>query len=85
MPDALVLNNGDTIRTASEWEEKRRPEIVELLGRVDNSVYPEINVNIELIVGTPANSDEAGVTQSWYPGVSRPIMEREFHRVSSVL
>lgn len=97
LPDALVLNNGDTVWTANQWEEIRRPEIVELfdseiygrvplkipevsweiisvkdtmegvypvkikhlLGRVDNSAYPEINVNIELIVGTPGGSDEA--------------------------
>ncbi len=97
LPDPLVFNNGDTVRTVDEWEKKRRAEIVELFdreiygrvpanvpgvqweiisikdtmegtfpvrikhitGHVDNSAYPEINVNIELVVGTPAGSDEA--------------------------
>lgn len=34
-------------------------KIKHLIGHVDNSAYPEISVNIELVVGTPADSDEA--------------------------
>jgi hypothetical protein len=97
LPDPLLFNNGDTVRTALEWETVRRPEIVELfdreiygrvpenvpvvswelksvkdtvdgdypvrikqlLGHVDNSSYPGITVDIELIVGTPARSEKA--------------------------
>lgn len=97
MPDPLLYNNGDTVRTALEWEEVRRAEIVELfdreiygrvpesvpgvtwelvsvkdtmdgihpvkikhlLGHVDNSSCPEISVDIELVVGTPARSEHA--------------------------
>lgn len=97
LPDALIFNNGDTVRTAAEWKTMRRAEIVELfdreiygripatvpdvtweiisikdtmdgafpvkikhlMGHVDNSAFPEISVDIELIVGTPADSDIA--------------------------
>lgn len=97
LPDPLVFNNGDTVRTAQDWEQLRRAEIVELfdreiygripesvpgvsweilsvkdtmdgpypvkikhlVGRVDNSHYPEISVHIDLVVGTPANTKEA--------------------------
>lgn len=33
LPDPLVFNNGDTVRTAEEWLTKRRAEIVELFDR----------------------------------------------------
>jgi hypothetical protein len=94
LPDVLVCNNGDTVRTASEWESVRRAEIVELfdreiygkipagvpevtwetvnvkdtmdgaypvkikclIGHVDNSSFPEISVDIELVIGIPSNS-----------------------------
>lgn len=94
LPDPLVFNNGDTVRTASEWETMRRVEILELfdreiygripeniagvrwevvsvkdtmdgaypvrikylVGHVNNSSYPEISVDIELVVGTPTNA-----------------------------
>lgn len=96
LPDALVFNNGDTVRIAAEWV-TRRAEIVELfdreiygrvpaivpdvtweivgikdtmegaypvkikhlMGHVDNSAFPAISVDIELIVGTPANSKKS--------------------------
>jgi hypothetical protein len=46
LPDPLVCNNGDTVRTAKEWETRRRAEIVELFdmelyGRVPEHV-PEV-------------------------------------------
>ena len=97
LPDALVFNNGDTVRTALEWRTVRRAEIAELFdrdiygrvpegvpgvtweivsvkdtmdgpfpvkikyltGHVDNSSYPEISVDIELVVGTPAHAEKA--------------------------
>jgi len=97
LPDALIFSNGDSVRTADEWETLRRGEIVELFdgeiygrvpaivpdvtwellstldtmdgaypvtikhlaGHVDNSSFPEISIDIELLVGTPANSHEA--------------------------
>ena len=33
LPDPLVFNGGDTVRTADEWESIRRPEIKELFDR----------------------------------------------------
>ena len=96
LPDPLVFNNGDTVRNATEWESRRRPEIVELferevygripshvpeviweitdvkdtldggypvkikhlVGHVDNSSFPGITVNIDLVLGTPAHSEK---------------------------
>jgi hypothetical protein len=97
LPDALVFNNGDTVRTATQWVMSRRAEIMELfdrevygrvpadvprvtweimsikdtmdgaypvkikylMGHVDNSLFPEIRVDIELVVGTPVHSEGA--------------------------
>ena len=97
LPDPLVCNNGDTVRTAEEWETRRRAEIVELFDRevygrvpenvpgviwkvisvkdtmdgpypvrikhltglVDNSSCPEISVEIDLVLGTPARANRA--------------------------
>jgi hypothetical protein len=97
LPEALVCNNGDTVRTATQWETVRRAEITELFdreiygrvpaevpgvtwkivcvkdtmdgdypvkikyltGHVDNSSSPEITVDIELVIGTPALSKKA--------------------------
>jgi len=94
LPDPLVLKNGKQVKSAKDWWQKRRPEIVEdfdrevygrmpanvpgvrwevistkdtvnggypiklkkLVGRVDNSMYPAIKVNIELTLATPANA-----------------------------
>ena len=93
LPDPLLLKNGKPVKSAEDWQKKRRPEIVEdfesevygrlpsnipsvtwevvsekdttvgsfpvkektLKGVVDNSSYPEISVEIELLVVTPAN------------------------------
>ncbi|HLK03144.1 MAG TPA: hypothetical protein VKT53_01795 [Candidatus Acidoferrum sp.] len=92
LPDPLLFQNGQPVRTPADWWKKRRPEIVELfdreiygrvpqitptvkwevvktqtedvegisavtkelLGHVDNSAYPQISVNIQLSVTTPA-------------------------------
>lgn len=97
LPDALIFNNGDTVRSATEWLTMRRAEIVELfdreiygrvpdgvpevtweilsvkdtvdgpypvkikhlVGHVDNSGFPGINVDIDLVIGTPLHSDKA--------------------------
>jgi hypothetical protein len=94
LPDPLRLNNGKEVKTAKEWWEKRRPEIVEdfdheiygrepretpevvwevtsttremngdvpviakrLVGHVDNASYPAIQVNIDMMLTTPANA-----------------------------
>ncbi len=94
LPDPLLFNNGDTVRTAAQWETLRRAEVVELfdtdiygrvpsnvpgvtwevvsikdtmegdfpvkikylLGHVDNSSFPGISVDIELVLGTPGNA-----------------------------
>ena len=94
LPEALILKNGKKVKTAKDWIEKRRPEIVadfeseiygkipekipvvnwqvvsvkdtmignqaikekKLKGIVDNSAYPSIKVEINLVVVTPANS-----------------------------
>jgi hypothetical protein len=93
LPDPLTLKNGKEVKSAKEWWELRRPEIVEdfdreiygrapretpkvvwevtstlremngdvpvvtkkLVGHVDNSAYPEIKVDIQLTLSTPAN------------------------------
>ena len=97
LPDPLVFNNGDTVKTSAEWENIRRAEIIELfdsevygrvpgnvpgvtwetmsikdtmdgdypvrikqlIGHVDNSSFPEISVDIELVVGTPLPANKA--------------------------
>ena len=97
LPDPLVLKNGKKIKTDKEWNEKRRPEIVEdfekeiygrlpdnlpnvkwqlisekdttignqaikeklLKGIVDNSAYPAIKVEINLLVASPAKLSKA--------------------------
>lgn len=97
LPDPLVFNNGDTVRSATEWISKRRAEIVELfdreiygrvpayvpevkweiisvkdtmdgaypvkikrlVGHVNNSSYPQLSVDIDLVVGTPSNAEKA--------------------------
>lgn len=94
LPDPLVLQNGQRVKTARAWWTKRRPEIVEdfdreiygrvpkvtpkvkwevtsttremngdapvitkkLVGHVDNSSYPLINVDIQLSLTTPARA-----------------------------
>lgn len=94
LPDPLMLKNGSPVKTAKDWWEKRRGEIVEdfdrevygrspknipsvswkvlsvkdttignypikektLSGVVDNTDYPEIKVEIELVLATPAGS-----------------------------
>jgi hypothetical protein len=94
LPDPLVLKNGKQVKTAKDWQNKRRPEIVEdfdreiygrvpkktpkvkwevtsttremngdvpvitkrLVGHVDNSSYPQITVDIQVTLTTPANA-----------------------------
>ena len=94
IPDPLIFNNGKPVKSAKEWWQKRRPEIVELFdreiygrvpinvpkvkwevvktstdtiakilvvtkklsGHADNSVYPQISVNIDLTLVTPLNA-----------------------------
>lgn len=95
LPDPLTLNSGQPVKSAKDWWEKRRPEIVEdfdreiygrlpdnipavawkvisvkdtmegpypikyktLSGVVDNSAFPDIKVEIELVLATPADAD----------------------------
>lgn len=119
LPDALVLKNGNKVKTSKEWLEKRRPEIVEdfeseiygrlpknipsvtwkvisvkdtmignqaikektLKGIVDNSAYPAIKVEINLLVATPAQTTkqvpvvmEFGFIRSPFgPNTTQPI------------
>jgi hypothetical protein len=94
LPDALTLNDGQKVTTASMWWQKRRPEIVhdfeeyvygrvpkntpkvtwsvqatdrenlgghpvmakELIGRVDDSSYPLIDVHIRMTLVIPADA-----------------------------
>jgi len=56
LPDPLVFNNGDTVRSATEWEKKRRAEIVELFdreiyGRVPDQV-PDVTWKVVSIQDT---------------------------------
>ncbi len=93
LPDPLTLQNGEKVRTAEDWWQRRRPELVELfdreiygrmpsntpnvdwqvikteeqkfgdvpvitkqlLGSVDNSSYPHVEVNIQVSVTIPAD------------------------------
>lgn len=95
LPDPMVMNDGTPVRTANDWWQRRRPEIVELfdreiygrmpantpdvdwevvsttredtggyrvltkrlVGHVDNSSYPLVNVDIDLSVSTPLDAD----------------------------
>jgi hypothetical protein len=43
LPDPLIFENGKPVRTAKEWFEKRRPEIVELF---DREVYGRLPKNV---------------------------------------
>ncbi len=94
LPDVMLLKNGKKVKTAKDWWDKRRPEIVEdfdreiygrmpkvtpavkwevtetlnetnggvpvitkkLIGHVDNSAYPQISVDIQLNLSTPASA-----------------------------
>jgi len=94
LPDPLIFKNGKKVKTAADWWDKRRPEIVEdfdreiygrvpkatppvkwevttttnetdgevpitkkrLVGHVDNSTFPEITVDIQLVLVTPSNA-----------------------------
>lgn len=94
LPVLLKLANGKDVKTARQWREQRRPEIIELferevlgripknvpkvswsatetatakvgqhdvnarhlVGKVDNSAYPAIEVNIDVVLVTPANA-----------------------------
>ncbi len=93
LPDPLMFNNGEKVKTAEDWIKRRKEifedfdrevygrmpantppvkwEIVktkndtirgipviakELIGHVDNSSYPHIKVEIQLLLFTPANA-----------------------------
>jgi hypothetical protein len=62
LPDALVLKNGEKIKTAKVWIEKRRPEIVcyfesEIYGKIPAKV-PKVNWQLvsvkDIIIGNQA-------------------------------
>ncbi|MDH4459870.1 MAG: acetylxylan esterase [Flectobacillus sp.] len=97
LPDALTLKNGQKVKSAKDWFEKRRPELIrdfenEIYGRlpqqipsvtwqvvsvkdttvgnqaikektlkgiVDNTAFPSIKVEINLVVATPLNASGA--------------------------
>lgn len=94
VPDPLTMQNGQKVTTPAMWNEKRRPELIELfskyvygrvpagvpkvtwtanavdhenigmtpviakdlVGQVDNSAYPAVNVKIHMVLVTPANA-----------------------------
>ncbi|GAB3166547.1 alpha/beta hydrolase family protein [Telluribacter humicola] len=96
LPENLTLKNGQKVKTAKDWWNRRRPEIVEefdreiygrmpantpkvqwevvsvsdtvigavptkmkkLVGHVDNSSYPDIKVDIQLSLLTPAQATQ---------------------------
>jgi hypothetical protein len=43
LPDPLVFNNGKPVKSAKDWWQKRRPEIVELF---DREVYGRVPENV---------------------------------------
>ncbi len=94
LPDPLVMKSGKKVKTAKEWFDERRPEIVSdfeheiwgrapaplpnvtwevvhsvnedydgvavvtrrVVGHVDNSIDPQITVNLDMTVTTPARA-----------------------------
>ena len=94
LPEVLTLKNGRKVTSASEWQQQRRPEIVEdferevigrvpanapkitwtvtetaalqvggravnarrLTGHADNSAFPQIDVNMQMVLVTPADA-----------------------------
>ncbi len=84
IPDPLVLSNGERITTATDWWEKRRPEIVELFNREIYGRIPNQTPKVNWEVVTTANEkvgDFPAITQklvghvdnSSYPLVSVDI------------
>jgi len=111
LPEVLTLKNGNTVKTASEWWNQRRPEIVEdfdrevlgrvpknvpkvtwtvketitgtvgpyaavgrqLIGHVDNSAYPDINVDITMTIVTPADAKGPVPVMMMFGGGGMPL------------
>jgi hypothetical protein len=116
MPEALTLKSGKRVKSAKDWWQKRRPEIVEdferevvgripkdvpkvswtlaatetikvgpheaiskrLVGHVDNSKFPDINVDIQMTLVTPASARQAVPVMMMFsfgrmPGPPRPV------------
>jgi hypothetical protein len=105
LPDVIELANGKPVKSAKQWWQRRRPEIVELfdrevygrvpaqvpavrwsvaetkdetvggraavtrkiVGHVDNSAYPLVNVDIELYLTTPADARAVPVIIEFFP------------------
>ena len=116
LPDPLVLQNGEKVRTAQMWWEQRRPEIVadfdheiygrvpahvpavdwevisitrtnqgnvptltkRLIGHVDNSSCPDIQVDMQLTLTTPAAATNPVpvVMELAFTGFGRPTPAR---------
>jgi hypothetical protein len=84
LPDPLVLDNGRPVRTAAQWGQQRRPELLELfsrevLGRVPANA-PRVDWKIvqqsqEMVAGIPATTKHlAGqVDNSGYPALEVSI------------
>ena len=61
LPDPLILLNGEKVRDAATWTEKRRPEILELFKTQQFGKFPdrsEINYKV-FEAGTPAFNETA--------------------------
>jgi hypothetical protein len=109
LPDVLTLKNGQKVKTAKDWWDKRRPEIVEdfdrevlgripkvvpkvtwevtntseakigdhpvkgkqLVGHVDNSSYPDIKVDIQMILVLPADAKGPVPVMMMFGGAQR--------------
>jgi lysophospholipase L1-like esterase len=97
LPEVLTLKNGRKVTSAKQWQQQRRPEIVEdferevvgrvpanapkitwtisetatvqvggravnarrLTGRADNAAFPQIEVNIQMVLVTPADATQS--------------------------
>ncbi len=67
LPDALVMNNGSKVTSARSWQEKRRPEMLELfrnnvhgrapIGRPDGMTFEPKTVNREALGGNATRKD----------------------------
>ena len=54
LPDALVLQNGQPVRTADQWFQQRRPEVIKLY---ENEIYGRIPERAPAVKFTVAETD----------------------------
>ena len=61
LPPPLTLSNGKPVRTAKDWWDKRRPEIVELFDREIYGRVPKVTPKVNWEVTKTSNETNGGV------------------------